>query len=122
MDTTPFFWRASLGSLPWKSIRANAWAISIWARTNLLKRSYAKGLAGSWKTWPPLPGSYRVLRYHAPVAVCTLNSDELIEPLASTKLVSSQTFESRVAANMIRSGYEHEASGIHSQRERSRRA
>jgi tetrahydromethanopterin S-methyltransferase subunit A len=27
-----------------------------------------------------------VLRYHAPVAVCTLNSDELIEPLASTKL------------------------------------
>jgi hypothetical protein len=51
----------------------------------LLKRSYAKGLAGSWKTWPPLPGSYRVLRYHAPVAVCTLNSDELIEPLASTK-------------------------------------
>jgi tetrahydromethanopterin S-methyltransferase subunit A len=35
--------------------------------------------------WPPLPGSYRVLRYHAPVAVCTLNSDELIDALASTK-------------------------------------
>jgi tetrahydromethanopterin S-methyltransferase subunit A len=35
--------------------------------------------------WPPLPGSYRVLRYHAPVAVCTLNSEELVEPLANTK-------------------------------------
>jgi tetrahydromethanopterin S-methyltransferase subunit A len=23
--------------------------------------------------WPPLPGAYTVLRYHAPVAVCTLN-------------------------------------------------
>jgi tetrahydromethanopterin S-methyltransferase subunit A len=29
--------------------------------------------------WPPLPGSYRVLRYRAPVAVCTLNSEELID-------------------------------------------
>jgi hypothetical protein len=28
--------------------------------------------------WPPLPGSYRVLRYRAPVAVCTLNSQELV--------------------------------------------
>jgi tetrahydromethanopterin S-methyltransferase subunit A len=27
--------------------------------------------------WPPLPGAYRVLRYQAPVAVCTLNDDEL---------------------------------------------
>jgi tetrahydromethanopterin S-methyltransferase subunit A len=33
--------------------------------------------------WPPLPGSYRVLRYHAPVAVCTLNSQELIDPVAA---------------------------------------
>jgi tetrahydromethanopterin S-methyltransferase subunit A len=32
--------------------------------------------------WPPLPGSYRVLRYHAPVAVCTLNSDELVDAVA----------------------------------------
>lgn len=38
--------------------------------------------------WPPLPGSYRVLRYHAPVAVCTLNSDELID--AGTKGVLGQ--------------------------------
>ena len=35
--------------------------------------------------WPPLPGSYRVLRYHAPVAVCTLNSEELIDPIAATE-------------------------------------
>jgi tetrahydromethanopterin S-methyltransferase subunit A len=27
--------------------------------------------------WPPLPGDYQVLRYHAPVAVCTLNSATL---------------------------------------------
>jgi tetrahydromethanopterin S-methyltransferase subunit A len=36
--------------------------------------------------WPPLPGSYRVLRYHAPVAVCTLNSEELIEPITAVEL------------------------------------
>lgn len=33
--------------------------------------------------WPPLPGDYRVLRFHAPVAVCTLNSDELVGRLTS---------------------------------------
>jgi tetrahydromethanopterin S-methyltransferase subunit A len=33
--------------------------------------------------WPPLPGSYQVLRYHAPVAVCTLNTEELVDPLAA---------------------------------------
>lgn len=27
--------------------------------------------------WPPLPGSYTVLRYQAPVAVCTLTDDRL---------------------------------------------
>ncbi|MBI2840630.1 MAG: DUF4346 domain-containing protein [Acidobacteria bacterium] len=27
--------------------------------------------------WPPLPGSYAVLRYQAPVAVCTLADDQL---------------------------------------------
>ena len=27
--------------------------------------------------WPPLPGDYQVLRFQAPVAVCTLNSDQL---------------------------------------------
>lgn len=29
--------------------------------------------------WPPLPGSYTVLRYHAPVAVCTLTDGTLAE-------------------------------------------
>lgn len=33
--------------------------------------------------WPPLPGSYRVLRFHAPVAVCTLNTKELIGPITA---------------------------------------
>lgn len=31
--------------------------------------------------WPPLPGDYFVLRYQAPVAVCTLNSSELAAEL-----------------------------------------
>lgn len=35
--------------------------------------------------WPPLPGDYRVLRFRAPVAVCTLNSDELVARLAEAR-------------------------------------
>ena len=31
--------------------------------------------------WPPLPGDFRVVRYRAPVAVCTLNSAELANRL-----------------------------------------
>ena len=32
--------------------------------------------------WPPLPGSYTVLRYQAPVAVCTLTDDHLATAVA----------------------------------------
>ena len=32
--------------------------------------------------WPPLPGSYEVLRYMAPVAVCTLADEVLVRALA----------------------------------------
>ncbi|MCB1897936.1 MAG: DUF4346 domain-containing protein [Rhodocyclaceae bacterium] len=32
--------------------------------------------------WPPLPGDYKVLRHRAPVAVCTLNADDLVGRLA----------------------------------------
>ena len=32
--------------------------------------------------WPPLPGSYTVLRYRAPVAVCTLTDDALANSIA----------------------------------------
>lgn len=32
--------------------------------------------------WPPLPGDYHVVRFRAPVAVCTLNSAELAARLA----------------------------------------
>jgi len=35
--------------------------------------------------WPPLPGDYSVLRYGAPVAVCALNSDALVQHLAERK-------------------------------------
>ena len=33
--------------------------------------------------WPPLPGEYEVVRYRAQVAVCVLNSESLVAPLAS---------------------------------------
>ena len=37
--------------------------------------------------WPPLPGSYTVLRYHAPVAVCSLlNDDALADAVARTRI------------------------------------
>lgn len=35
--------------------------------------------------WPPLPGDYKVVRYGAPVAVCVLNSPELMKTLTETK-------------------------------------
>ncbi|BDG06530.1 DUF4346 domain-containing protein [Anaeromyxobacter oryzae] len=35
--------------------------------------------------WPPLPGDYRVLRYGASVAVCTLNSASLTSDLAARR-------------------------------------
>ncbi len=35
--------------------------------------------------WPPLPGDYAVVRYGAPVAVCALNSEPLVQRLAERK-------------------------------------
>ena len=35
--------------------------------------------------WPPLPGDYQVIRYGAPVAVCTLNSEDLSNTLAARR-------------------------------------
>ena len=35
--------------------------------------------------WPPLTGDYRVVRWRAPVAVCTLNSAELADRLAESQ-------------------------------------
>lgn len=34
--------------------------------------------------WPPLPGDYTVVRYRAPVAVCTLNDGDLVQPMAKS--------------------------------------
>jgi len=36
--------------------------------------------------WPPLPGDYQVIRFQAPVAVCTLNSDHLIKKLSDSNI------------------------------------
>jgi len=36
--------------------------------------------------WPPLPGDYQVIRFQAPVAMCTLNSDHLIRELVGTNI------------------------------------
>lgn len=36
--------------------------------------------------WPPLPGNYTVLRYRAPVAVCTLTEDELATSITHDKV------------------------------------
>lgn len=36
--------------------------------------------------WPPLPGSYTTLRYHAPVAICALSDEELAERLVRNAL------------------------------------
>jgi tetrahydromethanopterin S-methyltransferase subunit A len=33
--------------------------------------------------WPPLPGSYNALRYHAPVAVCTLTDEMLMKTVVA---------------------------------------
>lgn len=35
--------------------------------------------------WPPLPGDFYVVRYRAPVAVCTLNSEALAVSLGNRK-------------------------------------
>lgn len=36
--------------------------------------------------WPPLPGDYHVVRYQAPVAVCTLNSESVAQQLGGSGL------------------------------------
>lgn len=45
--------------------------------------------------WPPLPGSYNVLRYHAPVAVCTLTDESL-----SKKVVPAAGAEVAIVGTM----------------------
>jgi tetrahydromethanopterin S-methyltransferase subunit A len=45
--------------------------------------------ASARQGWPPLPGAYTVLRYHAPVAVCTLTDEGLskaIVPAAGAEI------------------------------------
>ncbi len=33
--------------------------------------------------WPPLPGDYQVIRFQAPISVCTLNSDDITKELST---------------------------------------
>jgi tetrahydromethanopterin S-methyltransferase subunit A len=60
--------------------------------------------------WPPLPGNYHVIRYQAPVAVCTLNSTDLaghIRDSASAGLAVAGTMQTenlgieRVIRNLL---------------------
>jgi len=68
----------------WPAIAANAFAeaspadeapLEVCATSDVRER----------EGWPPLPGDYAVVRYQAPVAVCTLNSEELRQALASSR-------------------------------------
>ena len=45
--------------------------------------------------WPPLPGAYTVLRYHAPVAVCTLTDEAL-----SKTITAAQTSDVAIVGTM----------------------
>ena len=54
--------------------------------------------------WPPLPGDYQVVRFQAPVAVCTLNSDHLIKPLCAHQLAGLSIVGSLHTENL---GIEH---------------
>jgi tetrahydromethanopterin S-methyltransferase subunit A len=54
--------------------------------------------------WPPLPGDYRVVRFQAPVAVCTLNSDHLISELAIADVTGLSVIGSLHTENL---GIEH---------------
>ncbi|MEW6144150.1 MAG: DUF4346 domain-containing protein [Thermodesulfobacteriota bacterium] len=35
--------------------------------------------------WPPLPGKYKVNRFEAPIAICTLNSNDLMEEVINAQ-------------------------------------
>lgn len=54
--------------------------------------------------WPPLPGDYRVVRFQAPVAVCTLNADQLVHELADSHIESLSIVGSLHTENL---GIEH---------------
>lgn len=61
------------------------------------------------KGWPPLPGNIKVLRYQAPVAVCTLNSKDLIPQIAETRQDSISIVGSLSTENL---GIEHVVKNI----------
>lgn len=66
------------------AIAANAFAEAypeIGADLDLCPTDEPEGRNG----WPPLPGDFHVLRYCAPVAVCTLNTEALAVSLAKRK-------------------------------------
>ncbi len=54
--------------------------------------------------WPPLPGDYQVLKFKAPIAVCTLNSDHLIKKLSCSDMTGVSIVGSLHTENL---GIEH---------------
>jgi len=54
--------------------------------------------------WPPLPGDFQVLRFQAPVAVCTLNSAHLIKELSDANITGLSIVGSLHTENL---GIEH---------------
>ena len=59
--------------------------------------------------WPPLPGDYAILRFQAPVAVCTLNSDRLVRELSDSPVEGLSIVGSLHTENL---GIEHLISNV----------
>ncbi len=50
--------------------------------------------------WPPLPGTYLVAQYHAPVAVCTLTDETLMHTLSSQELACTSLIGTMQTENL----------------------
>jgi tetrahydromethanopterin S-methyltransferase subunit A len=68
----------------WPAIAANAYAEAFPEDASPLEVCATSDVRPR-EGWPPLPGDYTVVRYQAPVAVCTLNSEELRQSLATSR-------------------------------------
>ena len=64
------------------ALAANAFAEAFPEQGESLELCPTEALAAR-AGWPPLPGDFHIVRYRAPVAVCTLNSEAIAAELAS---------------------------------------
>jgi len=69
----------------WPAVAANAHAEASPEDAGSLQVCAATGDVQEREGWPLLPGDYTVVRSQAPVAVCTLNSEELRKSLAEAR-------------------------------------